>query len=298
MNVIVSGASGLVGAALVANLTSAKHRVSRLVRGKARAGQDEIPWDPAQGVLDNALLEGSDGVVHLAGENIAGRWTKAKKAAIRESRVSGTRLLAEALARMPQKPKVFVCASAIGFYGDRGNEALDEESAPGKSFLTDVCKEWEAAAEPARKAGIRVVFARLGVVLSAKGGALAKMLLPFKLCVGGVVGSGKQYWSWIDLEDVAGALRFALETESLSGPVNLVAPNPATNREFTKALGKVLGRPTIFPMPAFVARIVLGEMADGLLLASARVAPKRLLASGYAFKYPELDASLRHALGR
>ena len=226
------------------------------------------------------------------------RWNAAQKTRIRDSRTQGTRLLCEALAGLENPPAVFVCASAIGYYGDRGDETLDESSNAGDGFLADVCREWEAACEPARAKGIRVVNLRTGVVLSPCGGALQKMLLPFKLGVGGVVGDGKQHWSWIAIDDLIGAIHHALTHEELSGPVNVVAPHPATNRQFTKVLGKVLRRPTIFPLPAFAARLVLGEMADSLLLASARVLPKQLQETGFDFRFADLEDALRHLLGR
>ncbi len=224
-------------------------------------------------------------------------WTPAVKARIRDSRVNGTRLLCEALARLSNPPRVLVCASAIGYYGDRGDEVLDEASSPGSGFLPEVCQEWEAATEPARAAGIRVVNLRFGVILSPSGGALAKMLTPFKLGAGGRIGDGRQWMSWIALDDVIDAIAYALNTESLAGPANCVAPQPVTNLEFTKTLGRVLHRPTIFPMPAVAARIAFGEMADALLLASARVLPKELSAAGYPFRYPQLEGALRHMLG-
>lgn len=297
MNILVTGATGLVGSTLIPFLTTGGHRVTRLVR-RSTGRNDEIVWNPEAGSIDAARLEGLDAVVHLAGENIAtGRWTPAKKARIRDSRVNGTRLLCETIAKLKQPPKVLVGASAIGFYGDRRDEVMTEASVPGTSFLCEVCRDWEAATEPARQAGVRVVNLRIGVVLTPRGGALAKMLLPFKLCAGGVVGSGRQFMSWIAIDDVIGAIHHALITESLSGPVNAVSPNPATNRDFTKTLGSVLGRPTIIPMPAFAARLAFGEMGDELLLASTRVVPERLSASGYQFRFPELNAALRHLLG-
>jgi hypothetical protein len=236
--------------------------------------------------------------VHLAGDNIAsGRWTAAKKASIRNSRVQGTTVLCEALAQLVKPPKVLLSASAIGYYGDRGATTLREESPPGTGFLAEVCQAWEAATAPAVQRGIRVVYLRFGMVLSAAGGALAKMLTPFRLGLGGVVGTGKQYMSWIALDDVLGVIPHALSTETLHGPVNVVAPQAVTNQEFTTALGQVLRRPTKLPMPAFAARLLFGEMADALLLASTRVAPVRLLASGYTFHYPELEEALQHLLG-
>jgi len=296
MKILVTGASGTVGSALVPFLTSNGHSATRLVRSEPKPG--EVRWDPRAGQIDKASLEGHDAVVHLAGESIAGRWTATKKKNIRHSRIQGTRLLSETLASLTQPPKVLVCASALGYYGDRGEEKLREDSGAGSGFLAQVCQEWEAAAEPARQKGIRVVHLRIGIVLSAGGGALTQMLLPFKLGVGGKIGSGKQYWSWIAVDDVAGAFHHALTTESLQDPVNTVAPHPVTNLEFTKTLGRVLGRLTIFPMPAFAARLALGEMADGLLLSSARLEPARLIASGYTFRYPQLEGALRHLLGR
>jgi len=248
--------------------------------------------------MDTAKLEGIEAVIHLAGESIQGRWTPKKKARILESRYKGTRLLAEALGHLAKPPRVLVCASAIGYYGDRGDELLREESASGSGFLAQVCREWESATEPATKKGIRVVNLRFGVVLGAAGGALAQMLPPFKMGVGGRVGSGKQYMSWIALDDVVGAVEHALVTEGLRGPVNAVAPNPARNVEFTKALGRVLSRPTIFPLPAFVVKLAFGRMGEELLLASQRVEPARLAASGYKFRYPELEGALRRAVGK
>ncbi len=245
-----------------------------------------------------SALEGVDAVVHLAGENIAERWTAAKKARIRDSRVKGTQLLCETLTRLSSPPKVLVSASAIGYYGDRGEETLTDDSPPGRGFLPEVCRAWEAATEPARQQGLRVVQLRLGVVLSVAGGALAKMLPPFRLGLGGVLGSGRQYMSWIALDDVVGTLQHAVVTDALQGPTNAVAPRAVTNQEFTKTLGKVLGRPTAMPLPAFAARLMFGEMADELLLASARVQPTKLLASGYQFRYPELAEALRHLLAR
>ncbi|MFB3126914.1 MAG: TIGR01777 family oxidoreductase [Candidatus Acidiferrales bacterium] len=299
MKILVSGSTGLIGSALVPFLTTGGHSVVRLIRAQPRPGQAAVHWDTAAGKIDSNALEGLDAVVHLAGENIAARrWTPAQKARIRDSRVQGTRLLAQSLARLQQPPTVMVCASAIGFYGDRGEELLTEASAPGSGFLTDTCRAWEAAAQPASEKDIRVVNLRLGVVLSPGGGALAKMLLPFRLGVGGKIGSGRQYMSWIGIDDVVGVIHYALTTDELRGPVNAVAPNPVTNREFTKTLGRVLSRPTIFPMPAFAARLAFGEMADELLLASTRVKPARLQNSGYYFHHPRLEDALRHLLGK
>ncbi len=299
MTVVISGASGLVGSALIPFLTTAGHHVTRLVRSSRAGDLDTLPWDPERGIVDHTRLDGFDAVVHLAGANIAeGRWTPERKHLIRESRVKGTRLLCEALARLTHPPKTLVCASAIGFYGDRGAEALGEESPPGAGFLAEVCQAWEAATQPAEERGIRVVHARLGIVLSRAGGALVKMLLPFQLGVGGTLGSGAQYMSWITLDDVVGALHHMLVSESLHGAVNVVAPTPVTNRVFTKILGQMLKRPTVLPVPAFALRVALGEMVDALLLASTRVEPQRLLAAKYAFRYEQLDDALRHVLGK
>ena len=302
MNIIVTGSTGLVGTRLVRALISDGHSITRLVRGDAQAfrapGSAAVRWDPAAGTIDAKPLEGHDAAVHLAGENIAaGRWTDEQKARIRDSRVKGTRLLAETLAKLDAPPQTLVAASAIGFYGDRGDELMTEESASGEGFLSEVCREWETAASPASRAGMRVVHLRIGVVLSAEGGALAKMLTPFKLGVGGKIGSGEQYMSWIDLDDVVGAIMHALKNEEVRGAVNTVAPRAVTNSEFTKTLGSVLSRPTLFSVPAFAARLAFGEMADALLLSSTRVAPQRLEATGYQYKYPELEGALRHAIG-
>jgi uncharacterized protein len=298
MNILVTGASGLIGSALVSFLASAGHDVTRLVRSQPRPGEKAVRWDPMAGTIEASNLHQMEAVVHLAGENIAERWTSEKKVRIRDSRVKGTRLLCESLAQMATPPKVLVSASAIGYYGDRAGEVLTEESAAGQGFLPEVCRAWEAATEPALQKGIRVIPLRFGVVLSGAGGALAKMLPPFRMGLGGMLGKGQQYMSWIALDDAVGAIHHAMTAESLQGPVNAVAPNTVTNQEFTKALGKVIGRPTIFPMPAFAARLMFGEMADELLLASTRVQPTKLLSSGYIFRYPELEAALRHLLER
>lgn len=298
MDVLVSGSSGLIGSALVPALGDGGHRVRRLTRSGDTL-EDAVRWDPSAGTIDAVSLEGIDAVVHLAGENIAqGRWTTAKKARIRDSRVKGTRLLAEAIAKLPTPPKVMVSASASGYYGDRGNELLREESAPGTNFLAGICQEWEAAADPAREAGIRVVHPRFGIVLSTEGGALAVTLPIFKLGAGGRIGSGRQYWSWVSIDDAVGAILHALTNDSLGGPVNVTSPDPLTNAEYTRTLGHVLGRPTIFPLPAPAARIMLGEMADELLLASQRIEPAKLKESGYEYRYPELEDAFRHVLGR
>jgi len=298
MKIVITGSSGLIGTALIASLTEAGHRVTRLVRSQPRAEAGEAHWDPAAGEMDATALEGQDAVVNLAGATIAERWTAAKKARIRDSRIQGTRLLCDALAHLQQLPAVLVNASAIGYYGDRGAERLTEDSPPGSGFLADVCREWEGATAAAAQAGVRVVCLRTGVVLSARGGALAKMLPPFRLGLGGRIGSGTQFMSWIALDDLVGIVRHALATPTLAGPVNAVAPNPVTNQEFTTTLGKVLGRPTPFPVPAFAMRLAFGQMADELLLGSARVEPQRIAASGYSFRFPNLEAALRHVLNR
>ena len=298
MHILVSGASGLIGSALTPCLEAAGHRVTRLVRGRARPGWGEVAWDPDAGRMPPPALEGMDAVVHLAGESIVGRWTADKKRRIYDSRVRGTRIICEALRQVARPPKTFVCASAIGYYGNRGERLLLEESRAGEDFLARVCVDWEAAVAPAAERGIRVVSLRLGMVLSASGGALGQMLPPFRRGLGGVLGSGAQYMSWIALDDVVGAISHVLTTESLCGPVNLVAPEPASNRDFTKTLGRVLRRPTRFAVPAFGARLLFGEMADALLLASTRVEPGKLKASGYTFRYPTLEGALRHVLGK
>jgi uncharacterized protein (TIGR01777 family) len=299
MHVLVTGSTGLVGSTLVPSLTTAGHQVTRLVRTTPRPGQAAVYWHPEDGSIATPGLEGMDAVVHLAGENIAaGRWSSEKKARIRDSRVQGTRVLCDALAQLVNPPKVLVSASAIGYYGDRGAEVLREQSRPGRDFLADVCRAWEAATAAAAQRRIRVVNLRIGMVLSAAGGALAKMLLPFKMGAGGRIGSGQQYMSWIALDDLIGVIHHVLLTDSLQGPVNAVAPHPVTNSEFTRTLGRVLRRPTLLPLPAFAARAAFGEMADALLLASTRVEPAKLKDSHYAFRYPELEGALRHVLGK
>jgi len=296
MNFLISGSSGLVGQALIPVLKSGGHHVASLVRFQPQPGAPLVHWSPAQGEIDASRLEGFDAVVHLAGESVSGRWTPAKKQAIRESRVQGTRLLGEALARLSQRPRVLVGASASGYYGDRGDEVLREDSAAGSSFLSEVCREWEAATKPATERGIRVVNLRTGLVLSRAGGGLAKMLPAFTMGVGGKIGSGKQYMSWIAIDDLVQVILFAATTETLGGPANAAAPNPVRNSEFTKTLGRVLGRPSIIPMPAFAVRLAFGEMGEELLLASTRMEPGRLLSAGYRFRFPQLDGALRHLL--
>ena len=297
MKVLIAGATGLVGTALKHSFGKKGIAVTDLVRTSPNVGLPEIEWHPNKGEIDATLLEGFDAVINLAGENVAeGRWTEEKKKRIRESRVKGTRLLSETLAKLAAPPKVFLCASATGIYGSRGEEVLDEDSAPGKGFLAEVCREWEEATKAASNAGVRVVNLRFGPVLSAEGGMLTKLLTPFRLGVGGKVGSGKQWISWVAMDDAVGAINLALENEALRGPVNIVAPKAVTNLEFTKTLGKVLSRPTFFAVPAFAARLAFGEMADEMLLSSQRIVPKRLGETGYAFRYPELEGALRHLL--
>ena len=296
MHVAVTGASGLLGSALVPYLTTGGHAVTRLVRG--RPGEGEVGWDPRAARLDGPL-PGGGAVVHLAAESIAaGRWTAAKKEVLRQSRVQATRHLATALAAQERPPAVFVGASAIGFYGDRGDEVLDEDAPAGAGFLAELARAWEAAAEPLVARGVRVVHLRFGVVLAPAGGALAKMLPAFRLGAGGPVGSGRQWFSWVALDDALDAVHFALATPSLRGPVNVVAPEAVRQGDFARALGRVLRRPALAPLPAFAARLAFGEMADHLLLASTRVDARRLREHGFRFRHASLDDALRHALGR
>jgi uncharacterized protein (TIGR01777 family) len=298
MRILISGASGMAGSALVPFLQAGGHEIARLVRRRPAREGAEVFWDPEGGQLDPAALDGFDGVVHLAGESIAsGRWTARKKARIRDSRVLGTRLLSEGLARAARGPRVLVSASAVGYYGSRGDELLTEESSSGSGFLAEVCRDWEAATQPAAERGIRVVILRFGVILSATGGALKKMLVPFRMGVGGRVGDGRQHMSWIAIDDALEVVRQALAGDSLSGPVNAVTPAAVTNAEFARILGRVLSRPAVMPMPAFAARLAFGELADELLLSSQRVQPKRLIEKGHVFRFPELEGALRHLLG-
>lgn len=299
MKIVLTGASGLVGTALLPALRAKGYEVYRLVRSAPEKANGEIGWNPEQGKIDAASLEEIDAAIHLAGENISeGRWTDEKKKRIHESRAKGTRLLSETLAQIKSKqnskPQILLSASATGFYGNRGDEVLTEQSASGDDFLAEVCRDWELATQPAAQAGIRVANLRFGVILTAKGGALKKMMLPFKMGVGGKIGSGEQYMSWISLEDAIGAILFALENENLRGAVNVVSPQPVTNLEFTKALGSALSRPTIFSVPKFAARLAFGEVADALLLSSARVEPLTLKEAGYQFKHPTLELVMHH----
>jgi uncharacterized protein (TIGR01777 family) len=299
--ILVSGVSGPIGSALVPSLESSGARVVRLTRTepgtRPSPSAGTIPWDPIRPITPERV-SGFDAVIHLAGESIIGRWTPAKKAAIRDSRVLGTSHLAEALAQAKDKPPVFVCSSAVGYYGNRGDEVLKETSTPGAGFLPDVCREWEGATRDAAAAGIRTVQIRTGVVLSPKGGALGKMLTPFKMGVGGKIGDGHQWMSWIDVQDMVGAIHHILKTDLLQGPVNLVAPKPVTNAEFTKTLASALSRPAIFPVPAFVVKLAFGEMGETVLLASQRVEPSQLIASGYPFRFRDLQNSLQNILKR
>ena len=298
MIILVTGSTGFIGSALVSFLTEGGHSVRKLVRSES-TGEAEFHWQPELERIDMEGLEGVDAVVHLAGENIAaGRWTPAKKARILDSRVKGTRLLCESLAQLAAPPKVLVCSSGIGYYGARVEGVANEQSPLGDGFLADVCYQWEEATAPAVERGIRVVNLRTGIVLDPAGGTLERMLTPFKMGVGGKLGNGKQYISWLTLDDILEIIHHALVTEQLQGPVNAVTPEPVTNIEFTKTLGRVLGRPTIFPMPTFAVHLIFGEMADETLLASTRAEPAQLLASGYTFRYPELEGALRHVLGQ
>jgi uncharacterized protein (TIGR01777 family) len=294
--ILVTGVSGPIGAALLASFEPQSTQIVRLVRGRAQSPA-QVSWDPLA-PLSPTAVSGFDAVVHLAGESVVGRWTEEKKKAIRESRVQGTRNLATALAHCEAKPRVLVCASAVGFYGNRGDEILREESPAGQGFLPVVCREWEDASRIAAEAGIRTVNIRIGLVLSAKGGALANMLMPFKLGLGGRIGSGQQWWSWIHVDDIVGGIHHAMRTDLLSGPVNFVAPNPVRNAEFTKVLASALGRPAFFPVPEFALRLAFGSMAaEELLLASQRVEPGKLGASGYTFRFRELRAALENLVG-
>jgi uncharacterized protein len=294
--ILVSGVSGPIGAALLPSLRTNGCAVVRLVRGPAK-GDDQISWDPSVPV-EPQTVSGFDAVIHLAGESIFGRWTSRKKSKIRDSRVVGTFSLSSALAQAAEKPKVFVCGSAIGYYGNRGDEVLREESAPGTGFLSEVCQDWEEATTPAVQADIRTAHIRTGIVLSPKGGALGAMLVPFKLGLGGRTGSGQQWMSWIDVRDMVGAIHHILKNDLIQGPVNMVAPRPVTNAEFAKTLAGVLSRPAIFPLPAFAVKLAFGEMGEELLLGSQKVEASKLISSGYPFRYRELKGSLEAILGR
>lgn len=294
--VLLTGSSGFLGSALLPTLKARGFEVTRLVRGVA-AKEDEIRWNPAWPPSSEAI-SGFDAVIHLAGETVVGRWTASKKTKIRDSRVTGTRNLVHALLEAKDRPRVLISASAIGYYGDRGDELLNELSTSGSGFLADVCREWEAAAQPAVNAGIRTALVRTGVVLSRDGGALKKMLLPFQMGIGGNIGSGRQWMSWIHLQDWIGAIHHILKNDLVQGPVNLVGPKPVTNAEFTKTLASVLSRPAIFPVPAFVAKLAFGQMGEEVLLGSQRVEPARLVTSGYPFQYSDLRKALEAVLKR
>lgn len=294
MKVVVSGASGLIGSELVPALRASGHEVIRLVRREV-VGVDEVAWNPATGSLDAHLLEGVDAIVNLSGENIGQRWTASRKREILDSRLAATGLLAQTAVTLDPRPSVFVSAGGVGVYGDRGDEIVTEESTLGTGFEADVVRAWEAAAAPARDAGIRVVNFRQGMVLAKEGGALARMLLPFKLGVGGRVGSGKQWWTWVAIDDVTAAYGFVLGHE-IDGVVNLAAPNPVTNAQFADALGKALGRPTILPTPAFAIRALFGEMGEDVLLCGRRALPARLIEAGFDFSAPTIETALSHVL--
>jgi uncharacterized protein len=299
MKILITGSSGLIGSALIPLLREQGHKVVRLVRRATALGEDAAVWDPEAGKLETGALEAVEGVVHLAGENIgASRWTDERKERMRGSRIRSTQLLSESLAQLTVPPRVLVSASAVGFYGSRGDESPTEESAAGSGYLSQVCQEWEAATEPVRQRGIRVVNLRIGMVLSAKGGALPAMLPAFRVGVGGKLGDGRQFVSWITIDDLTRAISHILTTDSLSGPLNAVSPNPVRNVEMTKALGKVLRRPTFLSMPASVVRLIFGEMAEALLLSGQRVVPGKLLASGFTFQFPDFEGALRHLLNR
>lgn len=299
MDIAITGSSGLIGRALTAALAAGGHRVVRVLRRDPAPGEDALRWDPPAGTIDRAALEGIDAVVHLAGAGIGDRrWNEAYKREILESRTRSTALLASTLAGLERKPAVFLSGSAIGIYGDRGDEVLTEASEPGRSFLAGVAVQWEAEAAPAVEAGIRTAFLRTGIVLTPEGGALAKLLPLFRLGLGGRMGSGRQWWSWISLADEVGAIRFLLDAP-VQGPVNLTAPTPVTNAEFTKVLARVLGRPALLPVPAFAPKLLRGpELAQELLFASQRVRPTVLEGAGYGFAHPDLETALRELLGR
>jgi uncharacterized protein (TIGR01777 family) len=294
MKILLSGSSGLVGSALSPFLSQQGHAVTHLVRNQLQSG---VYWNPEGGLINSTPFEGFDAVIHLAGDNIAkGRWNEEKKKRIRDSRVKGTKLLADALARAKQPPQTLIVASAVGFYGSRFAQVLKEDAAAGTGFLADVCRAWEVAAQPATQKGIRVVHLRFGMILSPAGGALKMMLIPFKLGVGGKIGNGQQYVSWIAIDDAVGAIGHILATPALQGPVNVVSPYPMTNLELTKTLGRVLERPTLLPLPGFVAKLALGEMANDLLLSSQRAEPAALVKTNFTFRYPRLEHALRHLL--
>jgi uncharacterized protein (TIGR01777 family) len=294
MRVVVTGTSGLVGSALVASLEKDGHQVIRLVR-RVPQNENEIKWDP-NGQPDAAFVEGADAVVHLAAETISGWWTEAKKSRILNTRVRGTETISHAIARAERKPKVFLSASGVGYYGSRKDEVLTEESSSGSGFLANLARQWEMATEPAVRAGVRVALLRISIVLSKNGGALPQMLPPFRMGLGGKVGNGKQYWPWISVDDVVGAIRFVIDNEMLRGPINLCSPQQTTNKEFTRALGRVLNRPTFFPLPSVAVTLLLGEMGQEALLTSERVEPAKLKRAGFTFQHPDIEQALRAVL--
>jgi len=297
MKILISGSSGLIGSTAATALKSDGHNVVHLVRPGKPPNPGDVQWDPMRATVDVAALEGVEVVIHLSGAGIAdARWTEERKQLLRSSRIDTTRVLVDSLLRLKQKPRLLIVASAIGYYGNRGDEILTESSTTGTDFLALVCRDWEAEASRAAARGIRTVMLRTGVVLSGKGGALPKMLTPFKLGVGGRLGSGQQWMSWIAIEDVVGIIRNAIANEQVSGPVNVVAPNPVRNEEFTRLLAAMLHRPAIFPAPAFMLRLAMGEMADAVLLGSDRVKPERMLAAGYKFRFEILEPALRAAV--
>lgn len=297
MKVLVTGSSGLVGSALISSLEKNKNEVYKLVRVRADLLAREIAWNPEQGVINPSLLEGMDAVVHLAGENIIGRWTQSKKKHIRESRVVGTQLLCRALCELKTPPSVFICASAIGYYGNRESEILTEESSKGEGFLAGVCEEWEEATRLAAAKGIRTLNLRIGMVLSAQGGPLKQMLPAFKAGIGGRLGSGSQYISWIAIDDLVRIIDYAIQHEHLAGPLNAVSSHPITNQEFTQVLGHILRRPTFFSIPAFMVKLIFGQLGEEVLLSSTRVKPKKLEEEGFQFNYPYLEQALKVLVG-
>ena len=293
MKILITGPTGLIGRAVIEEAIKRGDSFTGLTRSSTSLYDSQAHWDPDSGDIDLSSLEGHDAVINLAGETITGRWTPEKKERIRTSRIRSAELLVSSILKLESKPKILVGASAVGFYGDRGDEVLTEESTSGEGFFPEICKEWESKLRPLEEAGIRVVNLRIGVVLSKDGGALKEMLLPFKLGLGGRIGNGRQYWSWITIDDVVGAIFHCIENENVKGPVNIVAPGSVTNSKFTEELGKALGRPTVFPVPAFAARALFGEMADEAILSSVRVEPEKLLKTGYQFKHTDLLQALR-----
>ncbi len=296
MKVLVTGSNGLIGREVIAQLTAAGHYAIRLVRANPDRTRGDVVWDPVSGKIERTRLNGVEAVIHLAGENILGLWTKAKKERVHRSRVAATEYLSEALAGLSPRPVKFVSASAIGYYGSRGDERLDEQSRHGEGFLATLCKEWEDATNLARHAGIHVVNARIGLVLSPRGGVLGSMVRPFRLGLGGPIGTGRHYMSWITIDDVVAGLLHVMEKPGLSGPVNFTAPNPVTNRQFTQTLAAVLRRPAFFPVPSLLLKALPGNMANETMLASARVQPVNLQKSGYIFRHPDLESGLRALL--